>query len=240
MIVKPVKTRIFREGESLPDFVIKHIPRLKEGVVLAVASKIVALSESRTASSSQKELLIKAESTRAWKTKHVWLTLKDGMLMANAGIDESNADGKLILLPKDSFKSAARLRAALKKKYKIKKLGIVITDSRTAPMRAGVVGVALGYAGFRGLRDYRGKKDIFGRKFHYSQSNLADSLATAAVLMTGEGNERQPLAVIEGAPVVFSEKILRLEASIPLSEDIYFPLLKGFSRKKNPPGTFRR
>ena len=35
------------------------------------------------------------------------------------------------------------------------------------PLRAGVVGVALGYAGFKGLRDYRGKEDIFGKKLKY-------------------------------------------------------------------------
>jgi coenzyme F420-0:L-glutamate ligase len=232
VIVKPVKTRIFGEGESLPDFVIKHISRIKEGSIIAVASKIVALSESRTAPLKEKTKHIRASSERTLKTKHVWLTVTDGMFMANAGIDESNARGKLVLLPKDSFNSAHSLRTALRKHYKIKKLGIVITDSRTMPMRAGVVGVALGYAGFQGLRDYRGKPDLFGRKFKYSQSNLADSLASAAVLMSGEGNESQPLVVIEGAPVRFVGKVSKKEASIPLKDDMYFPLLKKLFRKK--------
>ena len=30
--------------------------------------------------------------------------------MASAGVDESNADNKLLLLPKDSFKTASLLR----------------------------------------------------------------------------------------------------------------------------------
>ncbi len=53
-----------------------------------------------------KENLIRKESDFAIETKYAWLTIKDGVVMASAGIDESNANGKLILLPRDSYKSA--------------------------------------------------------------------------------------------------------------------------------------
>lgn len=105
--------------------------------------------------------------------------------MASAGIDESNANGKLVLLPKDSFKTARFLRDKLRQKYGVRHLGVLITDSRTTPLRAGVTGVALGYAGFRGVKDYRGTPDIFGRKFKFSRTDVADSLATAAVFAIG-------------------------------------------------------
>ena len=199
MIIRPVKTRIFKEGEDLFSFMIHYLKRPKERAIIVVTSKIVALSEKRTAiieNDRTKERLINAESEYAIATKHVWLTIKDGMVMASAGIDESNADGKLILLPKDSFKAAGILRTKLKEKYKVRELGVLVTDSRTMPLRSGITGVALGYAGFQGIRDYRGKPDIFGRKFKFSRTNVADSLATAAVLVMGEGNERQPLAII--------------------------------------------
>lgn len=172
MIITPIKTRIFKENENLIDFIISNIKKLNENSILVVTSKIVALSESRTVvvkSEKEKEALIIRESQFAMRTKfkvggkYVWLTIKDGMVLANAGIDESNADGKTILLPKDSFKSAAILRKKLLSHYKIKNLGIIISDSRLLPLRAGVVGVALGYAGFKGVRDYRGKSDLFGR-----------------------------------------------------------------------------
>lgn len=106
--VEPIRTRIFRENESLSSFIRAHVKKIAEGSVLVVASKIVALSEGRTA---------------LGKAPPMHLTMTDGMMMANAGIDESNADGKLVLLPKDSYASAARLRKELKKIYKIKKLG---------------------------------------------------------------------------------------------------------------------
>jgi len=235
MIVRPVKTKIFREGEDLADFVIAHIPKVPEGSIVVVTSKIVALSEGRTEvvkNEREKESLIRRESSVALKAGKVWLTLKDGLLMANAGVDDSNGNGKIILLPKNSFSSAERLRKTLQKNYTINRIGIVITDSRVMPLRAGVTAVALGYAGFSGIRDYRGTKDLFGRTFKYSQTNVADSLATAAALVMGEGAERQPLAIIEAAPVQFSERIHKREINIPPSQDLYKPMLKIPKRQK--------
>ena len=190
-----------------------------------VTSKIVAIAEGRVADGKDKEKLIRQESTHALKTKRVWLTIKDGMLIANAGIDDSNGNGKLVLLPKDSFKSANKIRSSLLQNYKIRKLGVIISDSVVMPLRAGVVGIALGYAGFKGVRDYRGKKDLFGRKFKFSQTNVADSLATAAALVMGEGAECKPLAVISDAPVIFSITTDKKEIQIPTKDDMYKPLL---------------
>lgn len=229
-----VKTRLFREGESLAAFVKEHIPVLPEGAVLIVTSKIVALAERRTAllgDEKSKEKIIRAESTFALKTPWVWLTLKDGMVMANAGIDESNADGKLILLPKDSYKAAKALRSKLMKAYEIANLGIVITDSRVLPLRAGIVGIALGYAGIKGLKDYRKEKDLYGRGFKFEQVSIADGLAAAGVLCMGEGDECQPLAIIEGAPVEFSDRVKKDELTVAFEDDIYLPF---FGKLKIP------
>ncbi len=227
MIIRPIKTRVFREKEDLYSFIVSSIRKLPEKSVLAVTSKIVALSAGRTAvidDMQTKEDLIRAESELAIPTKYVWLTVKDGMVMASAGIDESNANGKLILLPKDSFEVAGKLRRKLCHAYGVKRLGVLVTDSRTVPLRAGVTGVAIGYAGFRGMKDYRGTPDIFGRKFKFSRTNIADGLAAAAVLVMGEGNERQPLATIERAPVEFCDRVYRQELRINIQEDMYRPL----------------
>lgn len=233
MIIKAIKTRIFEEGEDLYAFVTHYIKKLPECSVIVVTSKIVALAEKRTAvakNTKTKEQLIRAESDFALRTKYVWLTMKDGMLMPSAGIDESNANGKLILLPRDSFKAAQRLRTKLQETYGLKELGVLITDSRTMPLCAGVTGVALGYAGFRGLRDYRGTPDVFGRLFEFSRTNVADSLATAAVLIMGEGNEQQPIAIIKEAPIEFSNRVYRKELRIAKEADMYRPLFAKFLR----------
>jgi F420-0:gamma-glutamyl ligase len=227
MKITPLRTGIFKEGENLVAFIRKNVKKLPERSVLVVTSKIVALSERRTAiakNEKEKEQWIKKESQWAMRTKYVWLTIRDGLVMASAGIDESNANGKLILLPKDSFKAAANLQKQLRKIYKVRELGLLITDSRIFPLRNGVVGVALGYAGFKGIKDYRGTPDLFGRKFHFSKTDVADSLATAAVLPMGEGRERQPLAIITGAPIEFTDRVNRKELEIDIKEDLYQPL----------------
>lgn len=235
MITRPIKTRLFQEGDDLFSFITAYFKKIPEQSVVVVTSKIVALAEKRTAIAMHdkaKEKLIRAESEFAMPTKYVWLTVKDGMVMASAGIDESNAKGKLVLLPKNSFKTARVLRNKLRKKYGVRHLGILITDSRTMPLRAGVTGVALGYAGFRGVKDYRGTSDIFGRKFKFSRTDVADSLATAAVLVMGEGNERQPLTIIERAPVEFCDRVNQNELRIDLKEDMYRPLFSKLHKLK--------
>ena len=229
MNVRAIRTRVFREGDDLAAFIVAHVPKLKDGSILAVTSKIVALAEGavvQTLTARAKDALIRAESEWQLQAKHGKITLKDGLLMWNAGIDESNAKGNLILLPKDSFVSAKKLRSSLLQNYKIRKLGIIITDSRVMPLRAGVVGVALGYAGFKGLRDYRGTKDMFGRKLKFTQTDIADSLATAAILTMGEWKEQRPLCIIEDAPVEFTEKVSRKELVITPKDDMYRPLFR--------------
>lgn len=235
MIIRPIKTRVFCEGEDLFTFITHYFKELKEKSVVIVTSKIVALAEKRTfiaKNEQSKQDLIIAESEIAIPTKYTWLTVKDKMVMAAAGIDESNANGKLILLPKDSYKTAQKLCITLKKKYRVKNLGVLITDSRTTPLRLGVTGVAIGYAGFCGIIDYRGKPDIFGRKLEYSRTNIADSLATSATLVMGEGNEQQPLAIIEKAPIKFSDKINRDELTIDIQDDMYRPLFSKLPKPK--------
>lgn len=239
MLVRPIKTRIFREREKLADFIAAHIPNVKEGSVVVVTSKIVALAEGRTKvikDETTREKVIRAESDFAIKTQYTWLTLKSGLLMSSAGIDESNADGKLILLPKDSYRSAAKLRRELMRRYKLKHLGVLIPDSRVLALRQGAVGVAMGYAGFRGIRDYRGLPDIFGRVMKISRTNIPDSLSSAAVLVMGEGAERYPLAVIEGAPIEFVERVQRAELSIPPEHDMYRPFFENVKRLRRGKG----
>lgn len=235
MIVRPARTKVFKEGEDLFSFITHYFKTLPEKSVVVVTSKIVALAEGRTAvavDAKAKEKLIKKESDFVLPTKYVQMTLKDGMAMPSAGIDESNARGKLILLPKDSFKTARWLRKKLQQKYDIKNLGVLVTDSRTMPLRSGVIGVAVGFAGFKGIKDYKGQSDIFGRKFKFSSVNVADSLATAAVLVMGEGKEQQPLALIAKAPIKFSKKVDRDKLKVVVKDDIYVPLFSKFSKFK--------
>jgi len=231
MKINAIKTSVFRPRQDLLAFINKYIPDFFEKDILVVTSKIVALGEGRLVKKTDKRAklrIIRQESEAVLRTKHVCLTIKDGMALANAGVDESNADGQIILLPQDSFRAAAEIRQYFKNKYRLKKFGVIITDSRCLPLRAGITGIALGYAGFKGLKDYRRKKDIFGRPFKFSRVDVADSLATAAVLIMGEGREQQPLAVIKDAPAHYISQVDRGELKISIQDDIYGPLFRKF------------
>lgn len=225
MIVSPIKTRIFKLNESLEKFIAEHLPKVSNRSVIVVASKIVALSQGRRKFSKEKTKWVKRESERFIKTRWGYLTLKDGHWCYNSGIDESNAEGGgLILWPREPYHAARELRRKLLKFYRIKELGILITDSRIFPLRSGVCGVALGYAGFAGLKDYIGKKDLFGQKLKMTRTNVADCLASAAVLVMGEGAEAQPLAVVSGMALEFRANTDTTELAIDAKDDLYKPL----------------
>lgn len=236
MNLTPIHTDIFRERQDLPAFITRFLPSVTEKTVLAVASKLVCLWKGLSVayeSTAQKEALIRQESTAALQTPLAWLTVKAGMVMTNAGIDESNADGKLLLLPQDCYACAEELRTALRAHYGVKELGIVITDSMILPLRAGVIAGAVGYAGFQGVKDLRGKADIFGKKLTVTLVDAADTLASAAALCMGEADETCPLCVIERAPVVFTAHTRPQEMHYPAKDDLYAPLFKAVGLLKD-------
>lgn len=224
-----VHTDIFHPREDLAAFISRHIPHVAERSIVAVASNLFALWKGDIVpyeSAAQKEALILRESSSALKTPLAWLTIKDGMVMTNAGIDESNADGNLLLLPPDCYALAEQLRQALCAAWNVKELGVLVTDSMILPLRAGVVGAAVAYAGFKGVRDLRGQPDIFGKKLEVTLVDAADSLASAAALCMGEANEQTPLCVIENAPVEFRPGAFSNEIKYPVENDLYTPLFQ--------------
>lgn len=231
MIVTPIRTRVFREGEDIFEFLDEALPLIRDRSIVAVTSKIVALSEGRTAeieNEKTKEEWIRRESEYVVRGKYTWLSLRDGVVLSSAGIDESNANGKLVLLPRDSFRSAENIRAYLQKRFCVENIGVIVTDSRAILLRAGAIGMAVGYAGFSGLKEYCGKPDIFGRILRFERVNIADSLAVSTVLTMGEGDEQQPIAIVEDAPVTFSQEVSRDELLIDIEEDLYRPFFSKF------------
>jgi len=214
---------------------------LKDGDIIAVASKVVSVGEGRCVptTSVSKEKLVEQEASRIVKEKPRWgsrFTITRGVLIRAAGIDESNGRGHYILWPKDPQKSAAQMRLALMRHYKVKKLGVLITDSISTPLRRGAVGFALAWAGFEPLFDYRRSKDLFGRTIQVEQANLVDGLAAAAVVAMGEGSERTPVIRIRNAP----EKIWQRRKKgygwdslrVPLKGDLFSHFLLGTKWKK--------
>lgn len=126
------------------------------------------------------------------------LTVKDGMLAPNAGIDRSNVmHGLSILYPVDAFRVADMLRDKFLL-YERRRVGVVITDSRLMPTRIGTSGIALAVSGFEPVRDRRGSRDLFGNIMRVTLHATADCIASAASLVMGETDESTPVAIVRG------------------------------------------
>jgi putative folate metabolism gamma-glutamate ligase len=237
MNISVIKTdKIVSGTRKLFDVFDRFVPTLHERSILVVTSKIVSICEGRIiqAGSADKNALIRKEADRYISSQNnpygIILTIKNNTLIPSAGIDESNGNGYYILWPEDPQKTANTVREYLAGRFSLKKTGVIITDSKTTPLRWGTTGVAIAHSGFQALRSYIGTPDIFGRKLLVTKANIADGLAAAAVTAMGEGNEQTPIAVISDIPdIVFRDRnptVQELKGlTIHIKEDLYAPLL---------------
>jgi F420-0:gamma-glutamyl ligase len=238
----PIKTKKFLPPkDNILAELDKRMPKLKEGDVLLIASKILAIHQGRSVGVSEcrKSDLVSKEADYSLPgymigEAEIILTIKDHTLIPSAGIDESNGNGYYILWPKNVNKLLKEIVKRYQKKFRIKKLAAIAVDSHTTPLRWGTQGISIGFWGLKPLYDYRGKKDIFNRKLKYTQRNIADTLADLGALIMGEGNEQTPAVVLRGAKMVeFTNKNTYKSFVIDPKKDLYAPLLKPFLKRKN-------
>lgn len=191
-----------------------------QGDILAVAQKIVSKAEGRIVPLSSvqpsveaKEVALKAdkdprvmelvlqETTEILRVRPGVVIVEDrrGLIMANAGIDRSNVNGKdtVLLLPIDPDASARAIRKALQDRFGIG-LGVIVIDSFGRAWRRGVVGTVIGSSGVEVLIDARGRLDRFGHPLAVTEIAVGDALAAAAGLVMGEAGEGVPAALMRG------------------------------------------
>jgi coenzyme F420-0:L-glutamate ligase / coenzyme F420-1:gamma-L-glutamate ligase len=209
--------------------------RLRDGDVIVVASKLVSRSEGRFVDLAAIEPSLRARrlaGVTGHDPRHVEVVLREtaavsraargvlivrhrlGFVVANAGVDFSNAQPPRVtdpggaaasastasrgagpwalLLPADPDASAARLRAQLGV------AGVVISDSFGRPFRIGSVGVAVGADGVPALWDQRGRRDLFGRRLEHTETALVDQIAAVADLVAGQADEGRGAVLVRG------------------------------------------
>ena len=122
-----------------------------------------------------------------------------GWVMANAGVDQSNSLGEnyALLLPENPDLSAERIRKKIHEEFGVE-VAVIITDTFGRALRSGAVNVAIGTSGIKPIIDYRGVKDLFGYTLTTTQIGVADELASAAELLSGQSNEGYPIIIIRG------------------------------------------
>jgi putative folate metabolism gamma-glutamate ligase len=237
MRVKAIRTHKIVQDRDLFALLDRYVTSLEERSILAITSKIVSICQGRTVKvdDADKSALVEREADcylpPSASRYRVHLTIKGNLLVPEAGVDESNADAHYVLWPDDLQKTVNEVRAYLCGRFSLKWAGVIVTDSRTMPLRWGVSGVALAHSGFLALNDYIGQADLFGRPLQMTVVNVADALAAAAVLVMGEGSEQTPLAVIDDLEFVTfqardpsAEELQGLH--IDIEDDLYAPLLK--------------
>jgi coenzyme F420-0:L-glutamate ligase / coenzyme F420-1:gamma-L-glutamate ligase len=147
-----------------------------------------------------------------------------GLVIANAGIDQSNLAAaepgqRVLLLPEDADRSAAGLKERLDRHFQCD-LGLIISDSAGRAWRLGTVGIAIGAAGVPSVWDRRGEVDLAGRPLEVTEVGFADAVAAMAVLAMGEAAEARPAALVRGltwsAPVRPASALVR-----PKSQDMF-------------------
>lgn len=250
MEIKAIRTPIVERGQDLVQVLSDASgDDLREKDVVCVTSKVVAIEQDRLVKISDVKPSPRARQMRRLKYSKdfddhaqfaelvlqeaerifegeggfVYLTLKNHIFIANAGIDLSNVpDGYAVLWPERPWDWVRTFRERLKNRYQLEHLGVLMTDSHLTPLRRGVTGLAVAYSGFEGVESQIGKPDLYGKPLHVTEKAIADDLASASVLLTGEAGESTPFAIIRGAPISFTNReIDPLEVLIDPRIDLY-------------------
>jgi coenzyme F420-0:L-glutamate ligase len=241
----PLKSQLVLPGDSLVSRFIDALSasrlRVKNGDIIAVASKVVSLSEGNIVSLRKvrptalarrlgrklemppefAQVVLNEADAVYGGVPGVLLTLKNGNAVANSGVDRKNALGDSVIpWPADPHRSAEMIRKALNRKFR-KRIGVVIVDSRVTPLRLGTTGLAIACSGFKPVLDSRGTKDLCGRKVQITLQSLADGVAGAAQLLMGETRETIPFVLVRGAPVQLGGKNTLDSMTIPVKDCLY-------------------
>jgi len=246
----PIKTQIIEKNADLVNILITSMKKSKikpmNGDILVVSSKVVALTEGRmvnykTVKPSEKavnlareydlesgfvELVLQEADSVFSGVKRAILTMKNNIFIANAGVDHSNApENHAILWPKNPSLSADNIRKELKKRLNVG-IGVILSDSHCTPLRTGTTGFALATSGFDAVIDERGKTDLFGKKMRITQRAVADGLASAAVAIMGETDEKIPAVLIRDAKIKLTGRLSKSSTYFSPNECLFSSIYK--------------
>jgi len=215
------------------EFLNNDIVAFSSKIVSFAEGRLVKLDESKPSEKAKRlakkyalaptfaELVLQEADHIVGGVKKAVLTLNNGVFTINAGVDNKNAPkGYAVLWPKNPQQSAERIRKEIARRVG-KLVGVLIVDSTVEPLRWGTRGLAIGVAGFEPVKDYRRRRDLFGKEIIITLHAVADDLASAAHLMMGEADEHMPVTIIREAPVTFMDRINAETMKIAFKDCVY-------------------
>jgi coenzyme F420-0:L-glutamate ligase/coenzyme F420-1:gamma-L-glutamate ligase len=240
---------LIKSGDNIAEIIVesakKNGLKIEDGDVIAIAQKIVSKAEERVLalkdvvpSENAKEIakitgkspkfveLVLRETKNVVKASREILLVEDkrGFVCINAGIDKSNVEGrgKFALLPENPDESMEKCRVEIKK-LTGKNVIAVMTDTYSRPFRRGQVNFAIGIAGIKPFKDYRGKKDLFRQTLKVKNVALIDEIAAAAELLMGQAKEAVPVVIFKGLKGIIEscDKCSTNELQISNEEDLF-------------------
>ncbi len=240
---------LIKPGDNLAEIIVKATGEsgveIEDGDVIVIAQKVFSKAEGRivrlrevtpsgraleiaekTGKSPRFVELVLRETRRVLKASPETLVVEDtrGLVCINAGIDKSNVEGVDVytLLPENPDASAEKCRKEIKR-LTGKNVAVIICDTYSRPFRRGQVNFAIGVSGIKPLKDYRGKRDLFGYILKVKNVAIADEIAAAAELLMGQGAEATPVVIFKGLQnvVEYCEKSSVKELEITREEDLF-------------------
>lgn len=226
-----IKFPIIRKKDDLLHILIKKLKeephQIQNGDIIVISEKVIATSQGRVVhledvkDISKKamdmakkydmdkrivQLILEESSMILGGLPHVILAKVNDFLIANAGIDQSNA-GKdnVVLLPANINQVVWDYYRRIREKFDLENLGIIFADSRVQPLRKGTIGIAIATAGFEPIEDLRGRPDLYRRPLEITMRAVADDLASAAQFLLSEADQQTPVVIIRDANVDFTE-----------------------------------
>ncbi|MEM3769646.1 MAG: coenzyme F420-0:L-glutamate ligase [Candidatus Bathyarchaeia archaeon] len=232
-------------AQIIVETAVKNGLKIEDGDIIVIAQKIFSKAEGRivnlkevvpseeakeiarkTGKSSKFVELVLRETKEVIKASSEILLVEDvrGLVCINAGIDKSNIKGEsnFTLLPEDPDASAEKCRKEIRR-LTGKDVAIIICDTYSRPFRRGQVNFAIGLAGIKPFKDYRGKRDLYGYVLKVKNVAVVDEIAAAAELLMGQAEEAMPVVILKGLKgiVEFSEKSSAKELKIEKDEDLF-------------------
>jgi coenzyme F420-0:L-glutamate ligase/coenzyme F420-1:gamma-L-glutamate ligase len=221
-----------RPGDNLGELIVAACvgePNgpLATGDVLVVTQKVVSKAEGRLVPVDPNDpldhkRLVEAEAKRIVRRRGdlIITETEHGFVCANSGVDLSNVEhGTAALLPKDSDRSARRIRDIVRARTGCE-VGVVVSDTFGRAWRKGLTDVAIGVAGIAAVLDLRGTPDALGRTMNVTEVAIADEVASAAELVMGKSSGI-PVAVVRGLDAAWLRESSVDELIRPAAEDLF-------------------
>lgn len=185
-------------GADLAALLVRHVEGLHDGDVLVVTSKVVSKAEGRSRRAAKEELLAgETDRVVARRGPTTVVRTRHGLVLAGAGIDESNTPGgTAVLLPEDPDASARRLREAVHR-LTGRNVAVVVSDTAGRAWRTGQTDIAVGAAGLVPQLELAGRVDPHGNPLSVTAPAVADEVAAAGDLVKGKLAGR-PVAHVRG------------------------------------------